>query len=64
MVKEKTNNKEEIETKCASNNHNYQMVQERGYYKNLNGKQETAIVYNMLYCTKCGETKEIIVCRR
>lgn len=32
-----------------------------GYYKIINGKPEQRVAYEMLYCPRCGETKEVIV---
>jgi hypothetical protein len=36
----------------------------RGYYKSLNGdkaEKDRARVYGMLFCSKCGVTKEIVI---
>ncbi len=36
----------------------------KGYYKSKNGKADTSKVYAMLYCSKCGATKEITIINR
>lgn len=47
--------------------HNFQPLvdednQVRGYYKrDSNGDKANPNVYGMLYCNKCGDTKEIVI---
>lgn len=49
---------------CGDSNHNFQLVGTQGYYKSENGSFTKDTVYNMVFCTKCAETKEIVICRR
>lgn len=60
--------KEDIKTPglCNTNNHNYQPISNQGYYKSKPDSDSfnNKVVYNTLYCTKCADTKEIVVCRR
>jgi len=52
---------------CQESNHNFQPVKgSQGYFKQAIDKMagvftfDQRVSYSMLYCTKCGETKEII----
>ena len=54
-------------SKCKDTEHDYRLASERAYFK-LSGKTtglglpdyDQSVSYSMLYCTKCGDTKEII----
>jgi len=66
ILANKLSNQLEAQVKPATCEHNFQIAR-NGYFKSTGEigtlglptyKQD--IVYCMLYCTKCGETKEII----
>lgn len=49
---------------CAEDGHNFQMADD-GYYKeDENGERNKLKVFRMIYCTRCGENKEIMVVNR
>lgn len=49
-------------TKCDATKHNYQIAKS-GYYKLTPSEWVTydqTVAYAMLFCTQCGDTKEVV----
>lgn len=45
----------------SEHEHDYRQMTGSGYYKiDGNGRPDQSISYAMLYCVKCGETKEVV----
>ena len=53
---------------CLRDGHAFELIDGRKYFKRRDGVPDTAVLgpynqnvsYVMLFCTKCGETKEVI----
>lgn len=54
---------------CRPNKHNYKPIDGAAYFKRYKDERNTgiglpeadqSIAYRMLYCTKCGDVKEVI----
>lgn len=49
---------------CAEEGHNFQMA-DQGYYKDgQNNERDKLKVFRMIFCTRCGDNKEIMVVNR